>query len=768
MPYLYSRSISINHTLCGNSNSSNFPVLISGTYPWLATTANGGNVTNANGYDIVFSSDAAGQNLLNYERELYTASSGQVIFWVQIPTLSHTADTVIYIWYGNSSITTDQSNPSGTWDSNFQGVYHFGNGSTLSANDSTSNARNGTISGATAGSGQIDGAAGFNLTTDYSNYVEITGHFGNPTSGTLSGWANLTVDYTGGNGAEIISLGDNFAMRLDNSDGHNVFLCFYYAEGTWINVAATTESYVGAGWHYFCFTVTAGTQLVYVDGVQVASGSNSPGIEYANGANTFIAHHGNGQTSFDFGGYIDEVRVSSSIRSADWITAEYNNQSSPSTLYSVSGSTTHNAVLSDSFSVTDVLKRKPTKALSETFTLAENLTRTPKKSLSETISPTDRLTRTPGKKLADTLSPSDHLTRTPKKSLVETISPSDHLTRKPGKSLKEAITPADVLVKATHRSLTDTVSPTDHLSRKPTKKLSETISPTDALKRRTTKALSDSVSLLDAVVSHIVKLLSLHDSITPTEALTRRTTKQLAETVSPQDAITRRTTRKLHDSISPLDALTRKVTKALHETFSPSDALTRHTTRRFQDTVSPTDALTRHTLRILRDAVSPTDLLRRTTRKRLADATSVSDRLTRTTTKRFVDSFSISDALNTVLRLPGAIRRFVAQWLCRFFRASEEDLMISDVKKPAGSSEKFEVDWTDVLTDSSGNLDPIETSTWTANPTDMTVASSANTTTTATGQLAAGTVGTYYVVENTITTASGQTKVQPLLILVTE
>jgi hypothetical protein len=34
-------------------------------------------------------------------------------------------------------------------------------------------------------------------------------------------------------------------------------------------------------------------------------------------------------------GMIDEVRVSSTARSADWITAEYNNQSSPSTFYSV-------------------------------------------------------------------------------------------------------------------------------------------------------------------------------------------------------------------------------------------------------------------------------------------------------------------------------------------------------------------------------------------------------------------------------------------------
>jgi len=36
-----------------------------------------------------------------------------------------------------------------------------------------------------------------------------------------------------------------------------------------------------------------------------------------------------------FGGTLDEMRISSTALSADWITTEYNNQSSTSTFYSV-------------------------------------------------------------------------------------------------------------------------------------------------------------------------------------------------------------------------------------------------------------------------------------------------------------------------------------------------------------------------------------------------------------------------------------------------
>jgi len=44
---LYRRAITIDHTKVPNTDQANFPVLISGTYSYLATTANGGGVTNA-------------------------------------------------------------------------------------------------------------------------------------------------------------------------------------------------------------------------------------------------------------------------------------------------------------------------------------------------------------------------------------------------------------------------------------------------------------------------------------------------------------------------------------------------------------------------------------------------------------------------------------------------------------------------------------------------------------------------------------------------
>src|ERR1700694_1228636 len=119
--YGYRRAITIDHTKVPNTDQANFPVLISGTYSYLATTANGGNVTNANGYDILFTSDANGANKLPFEQESYSAATGAVVYWVQIPAGSHTAETTFYLFYGNSSVSTDQSNKTAVWDHNYKG-----------------------------------------------------------------------------------------------------------------------------------------------------------------------------------------------------------------------------------------------------------------------------------------------------------------------------------------------------------------------------------------------------------------------------------------------------------------------------------------------------------------------------------------------------------------------------------------------------------------------------------------------------------------------
>jgi hypothetical protein len=311
-----------------NTDQVNFPVLISGMYTYLATMANGGSVTNANGYDIVFTSDAAGTNLLPYERESYNAT-GVVNLWVQVPVVSHTTDTVIYLWYGNSSVTTDQSNRIGTWDGSYKGVWHLGNGVVLSGTDSTANGNNGTISGATATTGKMDGGANFNGTSSHIT-LNTAGSLVAPY--TIEEWAEPA------NGNNLQGLfgsrtpaDTSFDAKLTGSGVHGDV-------GTgsgWLATSADGSfGYAPNSWHHVVYTVTSGGYTIYADGAVVGSGSVSgSGLLYD--ANHVLQVGWTGFTGEYFAGALDEVRVSSVARTGDWIATEYNNQFSPATFYTV-------------------------------------------------------------------------------------------------------------------------------------------------------------------------------------------------------------------------------------------------------------------------------------------------------------------------------------------------------------------------------------------------------------------------------------------------
>jgi Peptidase family C25/Propeptide_C25/Domain of unknown function (DUF2341) len=332
-PFSYRKPITIDHTkvLCGSM--TDFPVLIKITGDNnLKTTANGGHVTNSNGYDIIFR-DSDGTTTLDHEIEQYNGSTGDLIAWVRIPTLTNTADKVIYMYYGNSGITSATANPAGVWGTSYNAVYHLGNGSTLSAGDSTANAYNGTINGATATTGMADGAASFNGSSYYitvpssvlpsNNNFVVSAWFQTTSNGTIFGEQNSAI------GSTPTSWDPALYVQTNGRLHGGIYT------GTVPNLQSSGAVNNGA-WHQAVLVVngTGRTQTLYLDGASVGSVTGTPegpynyvyiGTGYSNNwTNT------NG-SNYYFNGTIDEVRISSSAiaPSACWIQTEYNNQRYP-------------------------------------------------------------------------------------------------------------------------------------------------------------------------------------------------------------------------------------------------------------------------------------------------------------------------------------------------------------------------------------------------------------------------------------------------------
>jgi hypothetical protein len=333
----FHRSITIDHTKVPNTDQSDFPVLFSGTFAYLATVANGGDVENANGFDIIFTSDEDGLTQLDHEIDKYVAATGEVAFWVKVPTVTTATDAVIYIHYGNSSVSTSQENKTGVWSNGFAHGAHLGDGTTLDGSDSTINNAVPTIGAvAVAGAGQIDGAASFPGAGD-GNRISW------PDSAALSPTAEITVSLwfkRSATGSTRILLNKGNGTSNAGSSYEYVFntsnqLRFEINDGSgWRAAQYATAINDTTTWHLAHGTFDGSNVKIYTEGVLRTTTAFSGAINNDNQA-LGIGQLPNGLNKF--AGLIDEVRVASVARSADWITTEFNNQSSPGTFYAVSG-----------------------------------------------------------------------------------------------------------------------------------------------------------------------------------------------------------------------------------------------------------------------------------------------------------------------------------------------------------------------------------------------------------------------------------------------
>ena len=131
----YAKEITIDSTKI-TSDQTNFPVL-------LQEAADSDLVTHAqsDGGDIVFV-DRWNSSQYNHEIEKYDRSTGELIAWVNITSLSSTSDTILYMYYGNPTCA-NQWNITQTWGPYYILVQHL-NESSGALEDSTSNNNDGT------------------------------------------------------------------------------------------------------------------------------------------------------------------------------------------------------------------------------------------------------------------------------------------------------------------------------------------------------------------------------------------------------------------------------------------------------------------------------------------------------------------------------------------------------------------------------------------------------------------------------------------------
>jgi len=314
----YRKLITINSSQI-DGDLINFPILINITDSDLASKA------QSDGDDIAFILYSDNSTKLNHEIELYNGTTGQLISWVNVTSLSGSVDTKIWMYYGNSA-STNQQNPTGVWNSDYISVWHINQSGTGSRYDSTSNNKHLTTSGYDGDekiTGPIDGADDLDGTNDYlstgQNFLSNLGAF------TLEGWVRPDSW-----GSRISLYGQNDVIEFF-LDGTNTVSLWTDSGGS----TSVAYPYGLSTWHYLV-GVGDGTNLrLYFDGPQYSLGGSATS-NY--GSSTYFVKIGEGVVDASGGllnGAVDEVRISTVYRSAIWINTCYNNQKNQSTFITV-------------------------------------------------------------------------------------------------------------------------------------------------------------------------------------------------------------------------------------------------------------------------------------------------------------------------------------------------------------------------------------------------------------------------------------------------
>ncbi|HTS62156.1 MAG TPA: DUF2341 domain-containing protein [Candidatus Acidoferrales bacterium] len=347
--YLYQRSIAVNTGQVSGTLAS-FPMLVLNPSASLKSSANGGHVQNANGYDIVFVSSGGARlpfELVGHAGGLasYDPASGNAEFWVNVASISD--GTTIYMCYGNPAIGTYQGNDSATW-TGFSGVWHQND----SAANTTVTDSLGMYPGATTSNTSVLGSAGGKIGRGFNFGGSDSASFGNALPAAVNGaaklsfsmWSNVAAPLAYASKFQVMDASNHGVFWL-NLDTNDVGCPGNGRTGLFIGVRQGVDNQNDA---YHCGGLTNGVWQLLSFVFDGSQSTNDTRLKvYVNGAQQTLTYRGSIGSSISlssgsallgagYNGLTDELHVLvGTAEQPGWIATEYNNQSSPASFYTV-------------------------------------------------------------------------------------------------------------------------------------------------------------------------------------------------------------------------------------------------------------------------------------------------------------------------------------------------------------------------------------------------------------------------------------------------
>ncbi len=324
--WTYNKKMYINTTATGANvagNVNNFPLLVrlsNDNFSFFQAKSNGEDLRFAGSDDTHYS----------YVIERWDNSADSAEIWVKIPTVYGNNSTQYFNMYWGNSDAADSSNANNVFETsnNFEGVWHLHD----DFNDATANANTATNTSTTDVGGNIGDAQSFNGTTALITNSNVVADM-NMSTGTMSCWVNMSSsmleDAANHSIMEIGRNNNNHQIRLYKDGSER--LRFRYRNNdanTQSQQTGLTAAVWGDTWKHLVGMWDATNTYLFVDGAQVDSDNRTANgdIIITNLDRARIGADATGGAGAFFNGVIDEVRYSSTNRSADWIKLSYETQ----------------------------------------------------------------------------------------------------------------------------------------------------------------------------------------------------------------------------------------------------------------------------------------------------------------------------------------------------------------------------------------------------------------------------------------------------------
>ena len=278
-----------------------------------------------------------------FEITAWNKSSGTLQAWVRIAHLAPTPGmpnpNELHLRFGG--ITAPQAfDGTDVFDNNFSAVWHLDGLSGTTVADATATTP-GTLSGtATPAPGQLGNGLAF---TGTASSVSFTSPITGGGSSTMSAWVDEAPSSAAYSYALIVigtAATDQARWFYAMHGGHNQSICAgLYSDD---DVPSPANILPDTSWKKldWVYDGNAKRSRLYVDGTEIDSlvlGTASTTSTAGMFANAPAAYQNYGTTAFN--GVLDEVRISKSARSANWLRTEYNNQHDPGSFYTVDAAT---------------------------------------------------------------------------------------------------------------------------------------------------------------------------------------------------------------------------------------------------------------------------------------------------------------------------------------------------------------------------------------------------------------------------------------------